>query len=101
MAGTPSVRELVLRWLERRHQGQRVTPEEICSDCPQLLAEVKREIEAIASMESFLDLDASLGGSKPTPRWQESAVAPGGASPEGSDGELSESLAGGATPPQG
>jgi serine/threonine protein kinase len=67
MAGTPSVGELVVRWQERQRQGQSVSPEEICADCPELLDEVKRHIEAVAAMEGFLGLDGKPSRAENTP----------------------------------
>ena len=45
---------LVLRWQERREQGQEVPLEELCAGCPELLEDLKREIKGLVSMEAFL-----------------------------------------------
>jgi serine/threonine protein kinase len=54
------VNELVLRWQDQRDRGQPVSVEELCADCPELLGELKRQIEALQSMESFLTGTDSL-----------------------------------------
>jgi serine/threonine protein kinase len=46
--------DLLLRWRDRRDQGTPCTPEELCCDCPQLLDDLRRQIEAIESMERRL-----------------------------------------------
>src|SRR5262245_18577160 len=67
MSLTPLVSELVLRWQERQQQGQTVTPEELCSDCPELLDELKRQIRAVVSMESFVGLESGVSPGANTP----------------------------------
>jgi serine/threonine-protein kinase len=66
MAIVPSVHELVLRWQELREQGQEVSPEELCTGCPDLLGELRQRVEALLSMEQFLGMSpgsaSSLGG---------------------------------------
>jgi tetratricopeptide (TPR) repeat protein/tRNA A-37 threonylcarbamoyl transferase component Bud32 len=70
MSNPPSVSALVLRWQELREQGQVVSAEELCAGCPELLDDVKRQLQALASMSCFLGAssrqtpDASPG---PTP----------------------------------
>ena len=54
MANTSSVSELVLRWQELRDRGQSVSAEELCAGCPEQLEELKRQIEALRSMQQFL-----------------------------------------------
>jgi serine/threonine-protein kinase len=54
MADTSTVNELVLRWQELREQGQAVSAEELCADCPALLDDLRRQLEALRSMEQFL-----------------------------------------------
>jgi serine/threonine-protein kinase len=54
MATEPSVPELVSRWQELRRQGKAVSPEELCADCLGRLGELKRHLQAVASMASFL-----------------------------------------------
>ena len=62
--------DLLLQWEELRDQGQVVSPEELCKDCPELLDEVRRrmrfldavqvESPATAAPETALDAPASL-----------------------------------------
>src|SRR5262245_59815740 len=54
MSNTISVSALVVRWQELRQQGQDVSAKELCAGCPELLDDVKRQIQALASMEQFL-----------------------------------------------
>jgi serine/threonine-protein kinase len=61
MATVPSVPELVSRWQELRRQGKTVSPEELCAGCPERLEDVKRHLQAVGAMESFLGLDAGAG----------------------------------------
>jgi WD40 repeat protein len=56
MAESPSVRELVKRWNDLRRQGRSVSPEELCADCPERLAELKQQLAAAAAMEDFLSM---------------------------------------------
>ncbi len=41
---------LVDRWDLAREQGQSLTPEELCRECPELIPEVNRRIEALLSL---------------------------------------------------
>jgi WD40 repeat protein len=51
MPGQQPVSELLLRWDERRQQGQPISALELCRDCPELLAEVQERILALEEME--------------------------------------------------
>jgi serine/threonine protein kinase len=51
------VDDLVDRWEVTRNQATPPTIEELCADCPELAAEVRRRIEALLAMESALDTD--------------------------------------------
>src|SRR5690349_2694916 len=62
MANTTSVSDLVLRWQELRDQGRSVSAEELCADRPEQLEELKRQIEALRSMQRFL---GTSGGGPP------------------------------------
>jgi serine/threonine protein kinase len=50
------VSELLLRWQEFRQQGRHLTAEELCADCPELVAELRQQIQALESMEAILGL---------------------------------------------
>jgi serine/threonine-protein kinase len=56
------VADLLLRWEELREQGRAVPAEELCADCPELLGELRRQLEALRSLEGFLD---TTGGGVP------------------------------------
>jgi WD40 repeat protein/tRNA A-37 threonylcarbamoyl transferase component Bud32 len=46
--------DLLVRWEEQKEQGQPVTPEELCRDCPELLDELRRRIQALESLNPAL-----------------------------------------------
>jgi tetratricopeptide (TPR) repeat protein/serine/threonine protein kinase len=54
MAKEYSVSELLLRWQGLRDQGQIISAEELCAGCPELLDDLRRQIQALLSMEQFL-----------------------------------------------
>ena len=41
------IQELLERWDDRRKLGDELSAEELCHDCPQLLEEVRKRIEAL------------------------------------------------------
>jgi hypothetical protein len=51
MSNDDRVEELLEQWLELRRQGRAGTVEELCVDCPELLAEVKEGIEKLLRLE--------------------------------------------------
>jgi serine/threonine-protein kinase len=68
MTTTTALSELLLRWQELRSEGQPISAEELCAGCPELLPELRRQIEALRSMEALLGM---RNGEDPA------AVAPG------------------------
>lgn len=42
--------ELLLRWDDLREQGQELSAEDLCGDCPELIEEVRRRIRALRAM---------------------------------------------------
>src|SRR5262245_47497919 len=48
------VGDLLLRWEELSEQGEAVTPEELCRDCPELLDELRRRIRALQALSPAL-----------------------------------------------
>jgi serine/threonine protein kinase len=48
--------DLLLRWRELRQQGHNPAAEELCTSHPELLNDLQRQIQAVASMERILDL---------------------------------------------
>jgi serine/threonine protein kinase/Flp pilus assembly protein TadD len=57
--------ELLLRWDELRRQGCDVTAVELCTECPELLEELNRRIEAVRNMDSVLGIEDTALVSKP------------------------------------
>jgi hypothetical protein len=45
---------LLERWEELRQQGQLISPEELCSDCPELVEEFKKRIQDLIAMDRML-----------------------------------------------
>ncbi len=41
------IQELLERWDDLRQQGEELSVEELCRDCPELADEVRRRIEAL------------------------------------------------------
>ena len=62
MTNAFTVTQLVLHWQELREQGRTVSAEELCAGCPELLDDVRGQIEALASMEQLL---GARGGDTP------------------------------------
>src|SRR5215472_9317143 len=54
--------DLLLRREELKEQGQCVTPEELCRDCPELLDELRRHIQALQSLDPALAAACSPTG---------------------------------------
>jgi tRNA A-37 threonylcarbamoyl transferase component Bud32 len=48
--------DLVVRWEELREAGESVTPEELCAECPELVEELRKRIQALAAVERVLDV---------------------------------------------
>src|SRR5437588_5006035 len=74
MSDTERLRELLLCWEEFREQGQAVSPEQLCTDSPGLLPELRRRIQGLAAMDCLLGLSPGQapGGSGPD-RWRAAA----------------------------
>ena len=53
------VNDLLARWEELREQGQSISAESLCSDSPDLVAEVERRIRALIAMDRMVDADAT------------------------------------------
>jgi hypothetical protein len=84
MADPTTVSELVLRWQELRDEGRAVSAEELCAGRPELLGELRRQIEALGSMERFLGAsgmtpESAARAEAPTVRLGEAVAAAGGA----------------------
>jgi serine/threonine-protein kinase len=59
MASEPTVDTLLSLWHQRRQQGDAITPEKLCADCPELLDDLRRQIGAIAGVEALLPSQAA------------------------------------------
>jgi serine/threonine protein kinase/tetratricopeptide (TPR) repeat protein len=58
--------ELLVRWDELHQQGCDMTAQELCTDCPELVEELARRIEALGKMDSVLDIEDTAGPSNPS-----------------------------------
>jgi serine/threonine protein kinase len=70
--------ELLLLWEERNEEGHPISPEELCSDSPELLAELKKRIVALRSMNAFLNdtPDHAENAQQPTTTGQTTTETP-------------------------
>jgi serine/threonine-protein kinase len=50
MTSEEQIAELLLQWDDLREQGQHVSAEELCRDCPDLVVELRRRIEALEAV---------------------------------------------------
>ena len=66
------IHELLLRWEERRERGEPVDLKELCSEHPDLLEEVLRQIKALRRLDGLLEADESSDGVHSS--WQASAA---------------------------
>jgi hypothetical protein len=57
--------ELLMLWEERREAGEVPTPESVCTDCPELIEELRRRIEALRALDPLLGDDAGAGPPEP------------------------------------
>jgi WD40 repeat protein/serine/threonine protein kinase len=61
MTADPRVLQLILRWEEQRDQGQVLTPEELCHDCPELLESVRDQLAGLAGLKGLLNTTRLTG----------------------------------------
>jgi serine/threonine-protein kinase len=59
------VLDLVLRYEELASQGQPLTPEELCRDCPELLDELRRRLASLGAINPLLDTEPNAPASSP------------------------------------
>jgi WD40 repeat protein/serine/threonine protein kinase len=62
MSTETRVSDLLLQWEERLEQGQPVSLEELCRDCPHLLDELRRRAAALQAMNPFVQQPAGVPG---------------------------------------
>jgi serine/threonine protein kinase len=60
LAFAERVCELLVDWEELRDQGKELTAEELCCDCLELTAEVRRRIEALRAMDLVFETDKTM-----------------------------------------
>lgn len=68
--------ELLDRWDALRRQGRRVSVEEVCRDCPELLGEMKRRIRALEATHWLTDSDLPSQRQDQSPQAESSASVP-------------------------
>src|SRR5262245_1347415 len=54
MASVVQISDVIAEWQRRYQQGEYVSAEALCADCPELLAEVERRIEEIERSPAFV-----------------------------------------------
>jgi WD40 repeat protein len=65
MPDATHIGDLLLRYEELREQGQAVSAEELCRDCPELLEAVKAELRNLQALEPLLGAAAEPGPGPP------------------------------------
>jgi eukaryotic-like serine/threonine-protein kinase len=65
--------DLINRWEQMRERGTPQTIEELCSHCPDLVAEVRHRIRALREVDSALDIEAQDLQPRPEDRVREGA----------------------------
>jgi WD40 repeat protein len=80
--------DLLLRWEELRQAGQTPSVEELCVDCPELIPELRVQIQKLTDMESFLVPDTRSAITAEQPTFAPVVVAPDLLAPAQSGDEL-------------
>ena len=62
MTHDPRLGDLLLDWEEAMQQGRPVSAEELCRDCPELLDDLRRQIQALETIGPVLALPARSKG---------------------------------------
>ena len=62
MSVDAAIIDLLIRWEDLKEQGEQTAPEDLCRDCPQLLAEVRRGIEGLDDLERRFSPDLPTAG---------------------------------------
>src|SRR2546428_12917761 len=64
MSNRARIDSLVVRFEELRDHGTPLSAEELCADCPELLAELQQQLRVLASMNALLgDADSEAASS--------------------------------------
>src|SRR5262245_8464680 len=61
MTVDPRILNLLSRWEECQQQGQPCLPEELCRDCPELLEEFRRHLQALQEVNGLLRTEKLAG----------------------------------------
>ncbi len=61
--------DLLLRWEESCDKGQEVSAEELCADCPELVAELRRRIQVLKEMDAAMDSNKQTHGNPDSTSW--------------------------------
>jgi serine/threonine protein kinase len=64
MDSTPTLDDLVKRWQQLRQQGQTPSLEELCAGSAEQAEHLRKRLEAVAAMESFLGIASGAAGSR-------------------------------------
>src|SRR5262245_47395633 len=72
----PTLGTLLSRWQAAHTRGQSMSPEELCQDCPQLLPEVSRLLDAVRRVEGLMPGSEPESATLPPARPEESATLP-------------------------
>jgi RIO-like serine/threonine protein kinase len=65
MGQDAGVEELLLRWEQLQEQGQVLSAEELCCDCPEYQEELARRIEALRAVGNMLKSAETIPGGRP------------------------------------
>ena len=74
--------DLMDSWHEQRRRGREPTPEELCTGHPELLAEVRRRVEALRAVEEFVGISEEQAATTDGAPSTGGDAAPGSASEE-------------------
>src|SRR5262245_55105644 len=56
---SPSIDDLLQRWEDAKADGKPLTPEELCRDCPDRLADLKRQVAILTGIDGLLAVSAT------------------------------------------
>jgi predicted Ser/Thr protein kinase len=73
MSVEEQLQDLLLRWEELQEQGQTVSPEELCTDCPELLDELRRRVQVLLALKAPLTAANGAATSADPPAGAETA----------------------------
>jgi serine/threonine protein kinase len=89
MTSAERIRELLLHWDDLREQGQRVSAEVLCQDCPDLVEDVRRQIQAL---EAVYQVPNGVDRNRETQDAKAAVVATATTSPQVAGYEILEPL---------